>query len=268
VRADTADWWDLHYGDWLAMVDRAYRAEHGKRPCRLLDLGCGFGYFSRAALREGYVVEAIDPNPDAIEEAWRVLASWDPHPSRPDFAEIEGRVVIGLGTNWRLDRIDYRALNTRQTFDVVSALWVMEHLIDPEGFLERARSALRDGGVLLIAVPNDFSQAQYRANPVAARPNWWIDRTHINYWTPSTLANLLGRFGFRIVDQTTMYPMERFIYADEKDYTADPILGAKLHAEVRADDAKNPTRAQYYQYLASIGEGRELIIVAVKGGIY
>lgn len=265
VRRSTADWWSLHYTDWLRMVEDAFLNENGRRPTTLMDIGCGFGYFAREALHMGLTVDAVDPNPDAVLEAYRVLAVYRATTVREVYTSHRREVVSARGIDWSLRCTTFDADPVDGgTVDVVSALWVAEHLHDPEAFLQRAHDHLGEGGVLLIAVPSDFSPAQIRANPVAARPFWWIDRTHLNYWTPVTLANLLGRSGFRVVGHTTMYPMERCIVPGGQDYTNDPKLGATLHERVRAFDSELNGRAGHYRTLAQLGSGREIVYVAVK----
>jgi hypothetical protein len=143
-------------------------------------------------------------------------------------------------------------------------LWLIEHLLDPIEFLRWAHWALVPGGVLLLAVPNDFTAPQMQANPYVARQYWWIDKTHINYFTPSTIANLLGRTGFQIVERQTLADMSGYLHKPENDYTDDPAIGDRLHAAIRHEDLSMTMheRLTHYASLARQGLGREIILIA------
>ena len=77
--------------------------------------------------------------------------------------------------------------------------------------------------------------------------------------------DLIGRAGFRVVERTTMYPMENYLY-NGKDYTADASLGAELHGRVEARDLAmmREKRIAFYRDMAQNHEGREIVIVAVR----
>lgn len=277
VRREQAAWWDLHYGDWLELA-RPHLP--GTFPT-LLDIGSGFGYFLRAAHRHGFgLVVGCDPNPDAFAEARQVLGEAEARTTdivrdrerewvvAGEFFTRFGRfaLVNGKANDLVLAQTAFDA--DSPTFDLVSALWVMEHLADPEQFLTSVRGYLKPGGVFVVAVPSDFNALQLQVvdDGLSARPYWWIDPTHLNYWTPATFANFLGRHGFRVAAQTTMYPMERFILDGEQDYPADSTLGPTLHTAVRAEDAEmeREERIDHYQHLALGGQGREIVMICIK----
>ena len=228
------EWWAETYGDWLELVER-------HAPGRtLLDVGCGYGHFMRAASQRDWGAWGIEPSDTAS-----------------DFSIDQG------GTVW------WGSWETFQSpgYDCVSALWLIEHLPDPLRFLRWAHDRLLPGGMLLVVVPNDFTPIQrlISTSGKVAVPWWFIHPTHISYFTPVTLANLLGRAGFRVVERTTMYPMEHYLY-DGKDYTADASLGAELHGRVEARDLAmtRARRMAFYREMAQNYEGREIVIVAKR----
>lgn len=84
------------------------------------------------------------------------------------------------------------AAETLGTFDVVTAVEVLEHTLDPVSELRRIRSLLRPGGLLLLTTGN--------AAPHASRLRLWpyvIPEIHISFFEPATLERALAMAGFR-----------------------------------------------------------------------
>jgi ubiquinone/menaquinone biosynthesis C-methylase UbiE len=111
-------------------------AESGARPGdRVLDVGCGTGYFTRLmaqAITPGGTAHGVDPSSDAITEARRV--------TRLD------NCTFGEGVAEALDAPD-------GAYDVVVSSWMIHHL--PESLRHRAIAemyrVLRPGGTVLIS---------------------------------------------------------------------------------------------------------------------
>ena len=81
-----------------------------------------------------------------------------------------------------------------ETFDVIVAGDLIEHLSNPGLFLERARLHLRRDGLLCIVTPNPWSM-----NAVAKavlKIETRINPEHTCWFDPSTLKQLLQRYGF------------------------------------------------------------------------
>ena len=78
------------------------------------------------------------------------------------------------------------------SYDVVTAIEVLEHAIDPLAELRRIRKMLRPGGVLLLTTGN--------AAPFASRLTRWpyvIPEIHVSFFEPATLVHALRSCGFR-----------------------------------------------------------------------
>lgn len=98
----------------------------------VLDVGCGTGYGARILAGRARTVTAVDNSEEAI--AYCRAHEADPH--------VDFRVA-------RAEEISFPA-----PFDVGTCFQVIEHLTDPAEFLEKFRSAIAPGGVILITTPN------------------------------------------------------------------------------------------------------------------
>lgn len=237
------DWLWMTHMDWLTMLDAHWpKTDREDREWkRLLDVGCGYGYFAKAAHNKGWRVDGVDISPKAISFADTVVS--DPGANfycRP-WEEHEGH------------------------YSAVTALWLIEHLPDPQAFLAKVRDWLDDDGLFLVVVPNEWTEAQNLADEKAANPRWWIDPTHINYFSFDSMEAMLERAGFKVLDKMTTYPMERFIHIDF-DYTADDEVGRICHKMVEQMEERSGEKARLktYRSLAERGEGRDMVIVAQK----
>jgi SAM-dependent methyltransferase len=157
--------------DWIAA-----NGEKGK----LLDVGPGTGIFLHLAREKGWEPFGIDVCPESAEKA---------------ATEFGIRVDVG-----DFERFDYAPA----TFDAVTMLDVLEHTVDPLGFLRRAYEALKPGGVLYVAVPNQ------RCLMTVLLDRWiraglpgrefFLERLyvepHVYYFCPQTLRAMLGKVGF------------------------------------------------------------------------
>lgn len=98
---------------------------------KVLDVGCGDGLFAGRACRQGIQIIGVDHSSLAIEKA------------HADYPECEFKVC-----DFSEDGLPY----AEKEFDVVMALDVLEHLLQPEGLLaEMTRVSKRK---IIIGVPN------------------------------------------------------------------------------------------------------------------
>ena len=143
---------------------------------RLLDFGCGPGYFLERASRRGWEAHGVELGAWA-EEAARRRGVANFH--RGCLAEQR------FPDGW---------------FDVVCAQQVLEHLPTPRADLAEVRRALRPGGLFYANVPN------YRCLSILLgrddfELNWPME--HVNYFRPPTIRRLLKACGFQVLHTGT-----------------------------------------------------------------
>jgi 2-polyprenyl-6-hydroxyphenyl methylase/3-demethylubiquinone-9 3-methyltransferase len=154
----------------------------GARPLkglRILDVGCGGGLVCEPLTRLGATVTGIDATPEIVRAA-----------------EAHAKAM-------RLD-IDYRiaaAEDLKDTFDVVIALEVIEHVADRDLFLDSVCGLVAPGGAIVLSTLNRTPKAFALAIVGAEYVMRWLPRgTHDwqKFVKPSELARGLAASGFRL----------------------------------------------------------------------
>ena len=150
------------YGELLDSFER-YR-----RTNRLLDFGCGAGYFLQEAREHGWEVFGNDLSAHAIALARAKQLDVVHGPITADTFEPG-------------------------SFDVITAFEVFEHLRDPHSEAGLLARLLRPGGLLYSTTPN-FNALSRRV----LRSRWSVIEypEHLVYCTPRTHGTWLARAGF------------------------------------------------------------------------
>ena len=156
--------------------------EGGFRPGSLLDIGCGTGTFALEAAARGWAASGVEPGRRAAGVA-------------------RGRGVAVAEGYFPDDLPDRRA-----RFDAIALLDVLEHFADPLSLLRDVAIHLRAGGRVFVQVPNWDSllvQIEGAESSIVCPGHW-------SYFTPATLADLMGRAGFRpIAVETVVSELDR-----------------------------------------------------------
>lgn len=171
-------WWSRDDIPRRVVVERLRRVRtlyFDRRP-RLFDLGCGYG---------GLVSRAAELDFDA--------SGCDLDAERVAFAAQRGNNVRAGG----LDALPSPA----DPADVVTCYRTLEHLPEPLAALRAVRAALRQGGWLVVSVPNGAHAAAvsdwFGAYDECAFPQ------HLHYFTARSLCDALRAEGFEPVEVTT-----------------------------------------------------------------
>ncbi len=160
----------------------------GKRPARLLDLGCGAGIAAEALARRGHDVLGLDASAEAIEAAE---------------SHADG---LGLALRYRAGRAE-DLVAEGQTFDAVTALEVIEHVEDQGAFMALLASLVVPGGRVFVSTLNRTLRslavakigAEYIARLLPAGTHDWR-----RFVAPEALAAHGRGAGLTLLDLTGM----------------------------------------------------------------
>jgi SAM-dependent methyltransferase len=231
------------------MLHALGEARGGAAGGTLLEIGCGEGWFLKAALAAGYDARGLEFSDYGLKRF------------NPDLAE---RVDFGDAFE-ALDRL----IAARSQMDVCVMEHVLEHVADPQALLARLPAILAPGGVVAITVPNDFSAVQLRAKALGHidREFWVAPPQHLNYFNSDTLPRLLDRMGFEVVGAHASFPIDWFLFHPGSNYVREPDAGKAVHEARMALDltlAENGMAAFHglAQALAACGTGRSLTVIA------
>jgi 2-polyprenyl-3-methyl-5-hydroxy-6-metoxy-1,4-benzoquinol methylase len=147
---------------------------------RVLDVGCANGSFGESLKRSraGVEVWGVEPTKSAAAVAKSKL----------------DRVVEGV--------FDSQTSLPTGSFDCILFNDVLEHMLAPELALRYAKELLAPGGVIVASIPNIRSFPIVWQLMFHARWEYQdagvLDRTHLRFFTKSSIANLFVREGFAL----------------------------------------------------------------------
>ncbi|MGZ4382895.1 MAG: class I SAM-dependent methyltransferase [Gaiellaceae bacterium] len=173
-------------------ADRAERIAEavGGPGRRVLDLGCRYGALTRWYL-DGNDVVGMDVDREALAEAAK----------------------LGIETHW--GDVEETFPFPDESFDVVVAGELLEHVREPGAVVGEARRVLRPGGRLVASVPNAFRFKNRLRFALGRRPE--TDPTHLHIFRPDDVRALLGGWD----DVELEFVVGRFV---------------RLHARLMAND--------------------------------
>jgi len=157
--------------------------EHSRRPLEgksALDVGCGAGLLAEPLARLGAQVTAIDAAPELIDVA-------RDHSNR-----------LGLSIDYRAAAVE----NIDGRFDLITSLEVIEHVADPQAFVEALAKRLAPGGLLILSTPNRTGWSKLLTITLAEGLGWIPKGTHDfdKFIPPEQMKQLLGEVGLKCID--------------------------------------------------------------------
>ncbi len=201
---------------------------------RIMDIGCGAGYFLDEAQKRGWEVYGTEYSERLIN-----LLS-------------EKNITIHAG-----------ALNTSNYqddyFDVITSFEVIEHINTPASEVNKIHQLLRKGGLIYLTTPNFNSLLRLR---LKSKYNVIQYPEHLSYFTPKTLRKLFDSNGFKTIKiETTGISFTRLKTSQGKS-TQKILSGTSDDEKIRHAIEENKTlkivKRLANNFLTIIGRGDSL----------
>lgn len=143
-------------------------------PVRILDIGCGLGTYYFAFKNLGVEWEGIDINPQLVNFA------------------LQKRVNIKLR--------DIMQMKGKGLYDVIFCSQVLEHILEPNRFMQKMRSLLSNWGIIHLDVPNHNSLISFyrKLNFLHSQYGFLQPDHHMIAYSKISLKKILLSNGFKI----------------------------------------------------------------------
>jgi 2-polyprenyl-3-methyl-5-hydroxy-6-metoxy-1,4-benzoquinol methylase len=136
---------------------------------RIMDVGCGIGYFLEVAKERGWEVFGTEFTDEAVE------------------------ICRGKGISMQQGVLDVGNYDAG-SFDVVASFEVLEHINNPQEEIEKFFQLLRPGGLVYLTTPNFNAFNRYY---LKEKYNVITYPEHLSYYTPKTLKAVFRHAGFK-----------------------------------------------------------------------
>ena len=201
---------------------------------RILDVGCGSGYFLRALDEDKWDRYGVETGPEAVAAARKYLG--------------EQNVAEGSLMDSRFEA---------ESFDVITFWSALEHMNEPTGALNVAHRILKTEGKLIVQVPNSDS---YQARVFKGR--WFaLDAPrHRYHFSETVLRRFLNDNGFEI-ERITFSSNEHNAHAlrqSLKSKLTMPFFGRAAYLLIK------PFSTPFDNFLSGRGHGATITLLAGK----
>lgn len=144
------------------------RFEKYRKTNRILDVGCGIGYFLEEAKKRN----------------WEVYGT--------EYTDVAVEICKNKGISMQNGVLDPSHYDT-ESFDVITSFEVIEHINNPKEELASFYRLLRKGGAVYVTTPNFNSLLRYRLKETY---DMICYPEHLSYYTPKTLRHVFRKAGF------------------------------------------------------------------------
>ncbi|MCJ7653941.1 MAG: class I SAM-dependent methyltransferase [Dehalococcoidia bacterium] len=161
----------------------------------ILECGCGTGGITLPLASLGCHVTAFDVDSSALS----VISK------RIQEEKLNNVIVIEANGG---------SFDDGRTYDLVVASEVLEHVVDPEEFVQRIRARVNSGSWLVVTIPNGYGpwqlrrrlsiitclQRNNRLRRILGKKPYVMGQGHCQFYTRKRFLKMLSAFSFRLKD--------------------------------------------------------------------
>ena len=167
----------------------------------ILDIGCAYGPFLKAASEKDWQVYGLDVSREAVKYVQNTLLFPTVCTKFPDFDSVK---EFGLNK-----------------FDAITMWFVIEHFIDLKSVLTSVSSLLKEGGIFAFSTPCGTGVSATK------NPKLFYEQSpsdHFTIWSEDNAKKILDSFGFKVVKViSTGHHPERFPALKDADEKTEKI---------------------------------------------
>ncbi|MBI2641436.1 class I SAM-dependent methyltransferase [Candidatus Roizmanbacteria bacterium] len=168
------------YGFYLKELER-----YGVNKDRLLEIGCGNGFFLEEALSQGYKeVYGVEPGKKSVEKAK---------------ARIKKNIIIDI-----FKRGQFR----KNSFDVICCLQTFDHIPDPNGMLKECYKILKKDGFMLFL----NHDAGALTNKLMGEKSPIIDIEHTYLFSKEMMKKIFEKHKFKVLETKSSFNIHHLSY--------------------------------------------------------
>jgi SAM-dependent methyltransferase len=166
---------------------------------QFLDLGCGEGFYLNFFQKEGWDIEGWD------------FSSYGISKQNPSYLEF-------------FKQGDIQKLcddaNGNYYSAVINASHILEHVLDPVGLLGKISKLLKKESILVLTVPNDFTELQLGLfkDGFVKNEYWVCPPDHVNYFNIINISEILNICNYEILSSFTTFPIDWFLFNTQSNY--------------------------------------------------
>lgn len=159
---------------------KKYKPPQKTSSLRVLDLGCGSGRITKKIKNLGYEVTGLDFSSEAVAKAQ------------------------SKGIDAKQANLDEGIAEPENSFDVVWAGDIVEHVFDPIGLLKNSYRVLKPSGIMLITIPSDVGLVSRMKMLFGISHQEGMYRKsgfykHHTFFTPRLIRFMLSKASLRII---------------------------------------------------------------------
>ncbi len=151
--------------------------KYGSATNSILEVGAGFGTFCEEM---------------ASRKIFKRIVAVEPSPSLAETIRKKNVEIIELP----IEKVNMRA---DELFDVVVNFEVIEHLFSPKDFILQCRRQMKPNALFVLSCPNGLGFDVITLKEKSKT----IDHEHLNYFNPSSIAELFSNCGFEVLEVQT-----------------------------------------------------------------